>query len=654
MLTDRRAFGPSARRCFRDFDAWRAGLQGAAPGADFLRAALPARELAAKSRCYRREIAAAAAALRAKPSADFWATIARIENASFHYLLTGEPKALSWALAGLEVLEAWKDRYFTYHVNLRAGTEMDLWTAAAVKAMGIMRAAFDPVMDDEVRARLRRTALDRVLRPALEALRVRRYWWSEAKHNWRSVMTGSFAIGAMAFCEEFEEWAEVVEYGVEGILTILDLGDPEGGWNEGPGYWEYGIVHCAEPAFLLRAMSRGRVDLFRHPFLRRTGDFRAHMTAWPGRIWNWSDCGKGASPSICLAILARVCRDRGWQRVVEREGISGLKMFGYFDPSLPAASARGAAPAKVFPSIGVVAMRSGFGRGDEFVGFKAGSVAREINHCHLDLGSLVIFVGPDELLAETENWPYAQVMTRRKPPFGNSRAGGCNDSAPDGRRWNFDGYAGIGHNLPVIGADYPRRVFGATARITQCDLGVEKSLLAVDLTPYYRPIARRVRRYLAYLPPGVIVLVDELRADEKLKARVLYHFLDGAEPDVDRFTIRRGAAELTVASLCPSREHNVVLGIDRRSSAYNTENGQVRVGNSFVYVENFHRDKRMVFVSALCFGRRPLNAPEVRLFGDPFEQDRFAVQVKRGRKSSRITLDLRKGTIRCHGRGEGR
>jgi len=105
---------------------------------------------------------------------------------------------------------------------------------------------------------------------------------------------------------------------------------------------------------------------------------------------------------------------------------------------------------------------------------------------------------------------------RKTPPFGNSRAGGSNDSAPDGRRWNFDGNAGISHNLLTLGTDYPRRDLEGTARITQCDLGPKENLLVVDVSPYYRPAARRVRRYVAYLRPGAIVLVDEVRAERKL------------------------------------------------------------------------------------------------------------------------------------------
>jgi len=131
---------------------------------------------------------------------------------------------------------------------------------------------------------------------------------------------------------------------------------------------------------------------------------------------------------------------------------------------------------------------------------------------------------------------------------------------------------------------------------------------------------------------------------------VLFHFLMKARLDVDRFCIQHGNAQFAGQSLCPSREHNLVLGIDRRSSTYHTENGPVHAENQYVYVENLHRDTRLVFVSALAFGKKPLRPPEFKLVGDPFEQDRFAVEVVRGRSTARVEFDLKKGTVRSAGR----
>lgn len=642
MIPNRKTFKPRARRFFKDLDAWHGSLKQG-PDPDILRNALLSGELEKKASRHKTLLNQTATSLSGKLDRSLdWdllcpQTAGKMMTASFHYLLTGERRALRWAIDALETMEACDRRHFNYS-TLTGRVEIDLRTASVTKALATMQCAFGPILDVRMTRRVRRIALDRCLRPALEAMRTNKYWWSRGQNNWRAVMTGSFAIGAMAFSDVFEGWPETIEYGIDGILTLLELGDRAGGWNEGPGYWEYGMVHCAEPAYFLKAFTSGKVNLFKHPFLGHTCDFRQAMTWRPGRVWNWSDGHKHAGPSICATILARAYRNRSWQYLAGQQGIKSLRQLYFLDPGLAARKPADKPSSKLFPDLGIAVMRTGFKPTDAFVGLKAGKVSDEIGHCHLDLGSVAVFAGGQELLAETNHWPYAQVNN-------SGRAGGFFESAPEGRRWNFDGNAGIAHNLLVIGDRYPRRDPKARARILTADFGTKHDLLLVDLSPFYRPAASRVRRYLAYLRPDVLVLVDELRSKTKLKARVLYHFLKRATLGQDSFSIMNAGAELVGQMLCPSREHNIVLGQEERRSAYNTERGVAEVDNKFVYVENLHRDNRVVFVSVLSFGKKPVAPRKAGLIGDPDLRDCFTVEVQRGRNRTRVRFDLKKGTL---------
>jgi hypothetical protein len=194
-------------------------------------------------------------------------------GAALYYLFTGDRKALGWAREALDALDAFERPHFCY-ITLVGRVDIDLQTASVTRALAAMRACFAGALDPETARRLDRIAVKRCLGPALEALRTRKYWWTECRHNWRSVMAGSFAMGGMAFADAFRDWRELIEYGLEGVLVVLEEGDRAGGWQEGPGYWEYGIGHCAEFASALKRFTGGRVDLFRHPYLKRAGDFR--------------------------------------------------------------------------------------------------------------------------------------------------------------------------------------------------------------------------------------------------------------------------------------------------------------------------------------------------------------------------------------------
>jgi len=445
-------------------------------------------------------------------------------------------------------------------------------------------------------------------------------------------MTGSFARGAMAFADLLPDWKELVEYGIDGVLVVLGSGDRTGGWQEGPGYWEYGIGHCAELAFALREFTGGAVDLFRHRFLRRAGDFRIHMAVGPGRVWNWSDCGKEASGSLTLCILARRYGNPVYQHAALANGLDSIRQLQYLDLGLrpePPAPARGFPLVRVFPDIDVAVMRTGFASRDTFVGVKGGTLGPRVNHEHADLGSLVIHAAGRELLAETERWPYAQAT---------GKAGGYFEK--QGRRWDYDGNSPIAHNLALPEGRHPPFGFEARARLRHTDLGGGRELVEVDATAMHRALARRVLRLVVYLRPDVVIVVDEILAREPMRARCLFHYLESAETEADSFTIASGRARLRGYSIHPCAEDNVIIGKDERLVTYHTERGKVEVSNRCVYTENLQRSRRVVFVTALRFGAGPLAPLDWTLDGDPDSGEPFTLTIRAAGRRHRLRVSL--------------
>jgi len=556
--------------------------------------------------------------------------VGKMASASLHYLFTGDRRASGRAKEALEVIAGCDRPHFCYS-TLIGSVDIDLRTASVTRTLATMRSCLAEAVDGGTR-RLDQIAVERCLRPALEALRTRKYWWTQCRHNWRSVMAGSFAMGAMAFADVFHDWRELVEYGLEGVLVVLEEGDRAGGWQEGPGYWEYGVGHCAEFAAALKLFTHGEVDLFQHRYLKRTGDFRIAMSPKPGCVWNWSDGGKEAGSSLTLCILAREYGNRAYQAAALEGGVASLRHLFYLDPDLSreAPSPETGFPlTKLFPDIGVAVMRTGFGRTDSFVGVKAGTIGPGVNHEHADLGSVVIHAAGRELLAELERWPYAQAT---------GKAGGFFDRG--GKRWDYDGNAVVGHNLVLLEGRYPPFTEAAKARLRHVELDEARELIVVDATAMHQALARLVRRYVVFLRPDVVLLVDEIRAREPIRARCLFHYLDRAETGPDRFTITSGNAQLRGVSLYPSVEHNVIVGRDERQTTYHTERGPVQRISTCLYTANLHRSDELVFVTGLQFGRRPPAEIEWTLDGDPRGRAPFAVTVRNRAKEQRIRFDL--------------
>jgi hypothetical protein len=193
----------------------------------------------------------------------------------------------------------------------------------------------------------------------------------------------------------------------------------------------------------------------------------------------------------------------------------------------------------------------------------------------------------------------------------------------------------------VLEDNYPPLGGAARATLKHLDLGNRCEMVAVDATAMHKALARRVRRYVVYMRPDLVLLVDEIHAREKSRARCMFHYLDGAETGSDSFTITSGGARLIGTSLYPSVEHNIILGRDERHIAYHTERGLLERTNNYVYTSNLHRSKDLVFVTGMQFGPKPLRTVRWAIEGDPQGGKPFVVKVR----NRNVRMDLQAGTV---------
>jgi hypothetical protein len=93
------------------------------------------------------------------------------------------------------------------------------------------------------RAVIRRAIVDKGLDPGIKTYRAKT-WWTAVTHNWNQVCNGGMAMGALAIAdEERERAAYVVGQSIDSIRLAMNSYGPEGGWNEGPGYWQYATLY---------------------------------------------------------------------------------------------------------------------------------------------------------------------------------------------------------------------------------------------------------------------------------------------------------------------------------------------------------------------------------------------------------------------------
>ncbi len=642
MTINRRQFGKWDRDFFKSFDRWE--LKGTAP--NIFTGLQSPDEIRFKLAHHRDIIDGALIAAQGKIdlSKDWdvihWNVFGKMQNAALYYLYTGDKRAVAPAVEALTILENC-DRKFWSFSSCIGVLDMDLRTAEVALSLSMMKCCMGEALEADVQKRLSRLMVSRCLKPGLAAERNKTYPWMKSRANWRIILCGCLAIGGMAFSDDFPEYRELIEYALEAMLTCLATGDSAGGWNEGPGYWDYGLGYAVKFGFALRAFTDGKVDLYKHPFLKKTGDFRLFMHTQIDQVWNWSDVQKKAPPSGTLIGLARAYQNTAYQWMGMAQGLNSIAQLFAWDPFVKQVPPPQEIARKFFPGLGVLTWRSGFGPRDTYIGVKGGDIPHFNHHCHMDFGNVVVHAAGRELLAELVHWDYP-YEGRKDPKDKRNKPGYYDAENQRWMRWDFDVVSATGHNVVTLEGMYPQPAIGIKAKFLKLESGAGYELAVVDSTAAYRPLATRMRRYVVLLWPDVLVLVDEIRARKPVHARVQYHPAAGATVGSDTFTFTNGPASLIGTSVFPKAADQIVIGLEERKTNYLPPAGLTEKLNRTVYIENLCRKPRLVFVSVLQFGRKGFEPATYSLTGAPATDDAFTVSVKRGRKTVEVKIDLGK------------
>jgi len=163
----------------------------------------------------------------------------------------------------------------------------------------------------------------RVLNPYLE----RDDWWwlrGEIDHpvnNWNAVCNAGVVGAAMYLEDDMVKLSKIVKRSLESIEYFLDCYGPDGGCDEGPGYWSYGVLHLVQLLEFYLSRSEGKIDLYPDERVQAMAEFphRVHLTG-PYYV-NFADCAAKVSFNRPLTF-----------RYAERVNSSGLYALASCQP----------------------------------------------------------------------------------------------------------------------------------------------------------------------------------------------------------------------------------------------------------------------------------------------------------------------------------
>jgi hypothetical protein len=447
----------------------------------------------------------------------------RVYTLALVYQISGDRRFAQRAWAELKAageFKDWNPRHF-------------LDTAEMTHAFAIGYDWLYDVWTPEQRAFLRQAMVEKGLNPGL-AIERKKTWWAVLSNNWNQVCNGGLSMGALALADE--EPALCGEF-LHDALTSVQISlagfAPDGGWDEGPGYWHYATSYEVTLLAALDSALGSDFGLAQIPGFADTGLFPIYMTSPARHLFNFADAHDRRLDSPQLFWLARKFHRpefAAFAQGASRASVQGLLWF------MPAAqdSLDRLPLDKYFRHAEAVTLRGDWRDSNAtFVGFKAGS--NRASHGHLDLGSFV-------LDALGERW--------------------AADPGPDD--YNLPGYFGKarhtyyrlraeGHNTLVLDpSSGDDQAASADTRIIRFDSKPARAFAIADLTAAYASHAQKVWRGIALLDRTNVLVEDEIQAARPAELYWLLHTPAKIQISGPRATLTLGRKHLCARILGPA------------------------------------------------------------------------------------------------------
>ncbi len=246
------------------------------------------------------------------------------------------------------------------------------------------------------------------------------FWWATAyKCNWSGICHTGLGLAALALLNEDPQLTDVIGRSYEGISAMLDHIGEDGGWQEGRGYWAYGLGESVRFIEALKRVTGDKVNLFRHRAISpHPVDFGLF-----GLTGGFGD-GSGApvGESFVMNKLVQETRDPRAAWYVKNFVRSREEILDLIWPATTVAPEKPDESSRLFKSIDWAVLRKDFTPDSVTIATKAG-LNDDPHHGHLDCGTFnltwqnLTFIGEvprtpyDEKYFGAMRWEYLEART---------------------------------------------------------------------------------------------------------------------------------------------------------------------------------------------------------------------------------------------------
>lgn len=236
----------------------------------------------------------------------------------------------------------------------------------------------------------------------------RAYGWETVHNNWAAVCAGSVA---MTFMHERPDLYTLVQPRIEAAMdAFLSSFKEDGVCQEGFGYWIYGFGFYASYAQMLLEFTKGEINLFDNPKVRKIAQFPNCVYLSGNATVSFSDGSRKSSCDLGITSLLRYhygdilpVLPRDYYKIGDqcaRWNIHAMA-FAFYDPEMRFDGAQRDATL-YFDQTGW------FIRKNAAYGFAAKAGNNDEPHNHNDVGSFILAVGGEQVLTDLGSGIYTR------------------------------------------------------------------------------------------------------------------------------------------------------------------------------------------------------------------------------------------------------
>ena len=157
----------------------------------------------------------------------------------------------------------------------------------------------------------------------------------------------------------------------------------------------------------------------------------------------------------------------------------------------------------------------------------------------------------------------------------------------------------MGHNTILVDGEGQRYGSQYYGRIVRFSTSKCYDYLVSEGHRAYGELLDRFVRFLVFLKPNFIVIVDDLRSSRERRFEWLLHYSGRLVELNGELRVINDTASLDVLPLKPAETNDLVIGKVERVSIYNAEVGRVRHINRYLSISSLHKKSKYQFVIAM-------------------------------------------------------